>query len=83
MKTANVAEFKKHLSAFLDMVEKGETIEVCRRNLPIARVVAIEKPRANGTVLGCGEGSVRFRGDVTEPLIPNEDWEMLHGEGPV
>lgn len=81
MKTANVAQFKKHLSSFLALVEKGETVEIHRRNVPIAQVVALPARKKNRTVLGCGKSSVVFHGSVTEPLIPTEDWEML-AEGP-
>ena len=81
MKTANVADFKKHLSFFLSLVEQGETVAVCRRNIPIAHLVGISAKRQNHTVLGCGEGSVTYHGSVTEPLIPTEDWEMLNEEG--
>ena len=77
METANIAEFKKHLSSYLSLVEKGETVEICRRNLPIARVLPVHRGRKNGTVLGCGAGSVVFHGSMTDPLIPEEDWEML------
>lgn len=77
MKTTNVAEFKKHLSSFLTLVENGETVEIHRRNVPIAQVVALPAKKKNHTVLGCGKGSVTFRGSVTEPLIPAADWEML------
>ncbi len=81
MKMANIADFKKHLSAFLDMVEKGETIQICRRNLPIAQLVGISRQRQNHTVLGCGQGSVTFHDSVTEPLIPTHSWEMLGDDG--
>ena len=67
MKTTTIADFKKHLSAFLDAVEKGETIEICRRNIPIAHLTSISSQRQNHTVLGCGKGSVEFHGDVTKP----------------
>jgi len=77
MKTTNVAEFKKHLSSFLALVEKGDTVEIHRRNLPIARVVALPAKKKNRTVLGCGKGSITFHGSVTEPLILAEHWEML------
>ena len=77
METANIAEFKKHLSSYLSLVEKGETIEICRRNLPIARVLPVRRGRKNGTLLGCGTDSVVFHGSLTDPLIPEEDWVML------
>jgi len=77
MKIANVADFKSRISEFLAAVEAGEEIEVRKRNVPVARVVPVEKRKTNGTVLGCGRGTGRILGDVTEPLIPAEDWDML------
>lgn len=40
MKTVNVAELKNRLSAYLQMVRKGEVIIVRDRDLPIARITA-------------------------------------------
>ena len=74
-KRANVGEFKKNLSSYLASVERGDSIEVCRRNVPIARLVGIESESSrNGTQLGCAEGSVTYH---AEPLLPIEDWEMM------
>ena len=77
MKTTNVAELKKHLSAYLELAERGEEVQICRRNVPVARLVAIAADRPNRTVLGCGEGTVTYHADVTEPMMPAEEWEML------
>lgn len=81
MKTANVAEFKKHLSSYLELVEQGETVEICRRNVPVARLSAVALSKKNQTVLGCGEGTVTYLGNVTVPFMPSSDWEMLD-DGP-
>jgi prevent-host-death family protein len=41
----NVQEAKTHLSRYLDAVEKGEVVILCRHNKPIAELRAIsEKP---------------------------------------
>jgi prevent-host-death family protein len=77
MKIANIAELKNHLSSFLALVEEGEEIEVRKRNIPIARVIPVKKKKKNKTILGCGKGSVTILGDLTEPMIPQQDWEML------
>jgi len=68
MKIANVAELKNHLSKFLAFVIQGEEIEVRKHNIPIARVVPINPKRKNCTVIGCGNGSVCIKGDLTEPF---------------
>ena len=78
MKVTNIAEFKMNLSKFLSLVEKGEKIEICKRNIPFAQVIPLSpRQKKNLTKLGCGRGSVRVSGDLTEPLIPTENWEML------
>ena len=80
MKIANVAEFKNHLSEYLAAVANGEQVEVRKRNMPLARVVPIRQPDRNRTVLGCGEGSVVVKTDLTAPMLPEADWEMLGDE---
>ena len=80
MKVANIAEFKNHLSEYLAAVANGEEVEIRKRNAPLARVVPIRVPGRNRTVLGCGAGTVVVKADLTEPMIPPEDWEMLRDE---
>jgi prevent-host-death family protein len=77
MKRANVAEFKNQLSHFLALVEQGEEVEVCKRNVPFARVSPLPQFRKNQTKLGCDLNSVIIKADLTEPAIPEGDWEML------
>lgn len=77
MKMANIAEFKNQLSRFIAAVEQGEEVEIRRRNLPIARMVPVKGHGPNRTKLGSGRGSARVAGDLTEPLVPEGDWEML------
>ncbi|MCC6132621.1 MAG: type II toxin-antitoxin system Phd/YefM family antitoxin [Acidobacteria bacterium] len=79
MKTANIVDFKNHLSRYLGAVEAGEIIEIRRRNIPFARVIPLQLARANRTRLGLGQGSATIAGDLTEPLIDEGDWAMLSG----
>ena len=81
MKIANIAEFKNHLSAYLDAVANGEEVEVRKRNTPFVRVVPIRTWARNRTVLGCGPGTVVVKSDLIDPMIPPEDWDML-GDAP-
>ena len=46
MKRANVSELKARLSSFLAAVRQGETVVVCDRNTPIARLVPIDDDRS-------------------------------------
>lgn len=77
MKIANIADFKNRLSRYLAAVERGEEVEVRKRNVPVARVVPVSRKPKNRTSLGCGRGSVVIKGDLTEPLMPESDWDML------
>ena len=43
MKIANIAELKNRISEFISALEKGEEVEVRKRNAPIARIVPIRK----------------------------------------
>jgi len=44
MKSVNVQDAKTHLSQYLNDVENGEVIVLCRHNKPIAEIRAIQKP---------------------------------------
>jgi len=39
----NIAEAKSRLSNYLERVERGETIILCRRNVPIAEIRPVAK----------------------------------------
>ena len=81
MKNANVGDLKNNLSKFLAMVEKGEEVVICKRNIPIARIVPVDQGQTvNRTRLGRGAGTVEIHGDLTDPLIPSEAWKMFSDE---
>jgi prevent-host-death family protein len=78
MKVANIGEFKNNLSKFIGFVEQGEVVEICKYNIPVAMLIPYKSEKtANHTQLGCGAGTVEVKGDLTEPLIPDENWDML------
>ncbi len=81
MKTANVAEFKCHLSEYLQTVAAGEQVQICKRHLAVAMLLPIKKHAKNRTVLGRGKGSVEVRGDLTDTVMDAKDWGMLKGDG--
>lgn len=75
----NVADLKNKLTEYLAMVERGAEVVVCRRNVPVARLERIQgrASHVNHSTLGSMKGTVKVLGDLTEPLIPEADWEML------
>lgn len=79
-KNVNIAEFKDRISEYLALVEEGSEVIVCRRNVPLARIQPIRQPnpkKPRHSVVGCMKGTVRIHGDLTEPCIPEGDWDML------
>jgi prevent-host-death family protein len=46
MKSLNVSEAKARFSALVEDAEKGKIITLCRRNVPVARIVPAERPAA-------------------------------------
>ena len=77
MKVANIVELKNNLSKLLAYVVQGEEIEIRKRNIAIARIVPARRAAKNRTKLGCGLGTATILGDLTDPLIPEDDWQML------
>lgn len=51
MKEVKIAELKAHLSAHLAVVRKGETIIVCDRSTPIARLAPFRKAQDDDLVI--------------------------------
>lgn len=76
MYRGNINDLKNNLKKFFDLVLAGNVVTIMKRNVPIAKIVPIESKAENSTKLGAGKGSVKILGDLTEPLIPEQDWDM-------
>ena len=63
----NVAEAKARLSSCLDRVQQGETVIICRRNVPIAELRPIPQSRAAQRPLGIDRG-MEIPDSFFEPL---------------
>jgi prevent-host-death family protein len=77
MKKVNVHEAKAGLSALLDLVEKGETVMICRRNVPAAQLQPIARPRRARRPVGLSKG-FRVSPAFFEPL-PTEVLDRFEG----
>lgn len=73
----NTAEAKTHFSRYLGRVEKGETIIVCRRNLPIAEIRPIPKLPDHPRPVGIDRG-LKIPASFFEPL-PDEILDAFEG----
>ncbi len=67
MRTVGAFEAKTHLASLLERVEKGETITITRRGIPVARLVP-----ANG-------GRLRDRDEVIDRLLAFGKGRSLKG----
>ena len=52
----NIADAKTHFSHYIDSVEQGETIVVCRRNVPIAEIRPVPQSSAKLRPVGIDQG---------------------------
>lgn len=68
MKRVNTHEAKTHLSRILEEVEKGETVLVCRRNVPIAELRPLAPARGSDRPIGLAAGRFHVPESFFEPL---------------
>jgi prevent-host-death family protein len=78
MTRVNVQEAKTHLSQYLDRVEAGETIVLCRHNRPIAEVRPINTTRPPRR-FGIDQGKFEIPPEFFEPL-PDDILRHFTGE---
>jgi len=76
----NIHEAKTHLSKYLGLLSKGETILLCKRNVPIAEIRSIPKKNESKRPIGLAKGMFEVPPAFFEPL-PDEIIKSFHGEG--
>ena len=67
MLKVNIAQAKAHLSKYLKSVERGETVVLCRRNVPVAEIRALPRPPLEERPVGIDRG-MRVPESFFEPL---------------
>lgn len=75
----NIADVKTNLSRYLERVERGETIILCRRNVPIAEIRPIAKPPEKPRPVGIDRG-MTIPPSFFEPL-PDDVLDAFEGRG--
>lgn len=76
----NIHEAKTHLSAYLARLEAGETILLCKRNVPIAEIRPLPKKRKEPRPIGLGKGLFEVPDSFFEPL-PDDLLDLFEGKG--
>ena len=64
----NIHEAKTHLSRYLEQLAKGETIILCKRNIPIAEIRPIHPQKEHKRPLGLAKGDFEVGREFFEPL---------------
>ena len=67
----NIHEAKTHLSSYLKRLAKGETITLCKRNIPIAEIRPIPQEKKAPRPIGLAKGTLKVPPDFFKPL-PDE-----------
>lgn len=64
----NIHEAKARLSEFLARAEEGETVVICRRNVPVAELRGIARVVAERRPVGLAAGLFQVPDDFDAPL---------------
>jgi antitoxin (DNA-binding transcriptional repressor) of toxin-antitoxin stability system len=74
----NIHEIKAGFSRYIELVEAGDTVLVCKRNTPVAEIRPLEKKKLRKPVLGSAKGLIRIASDFDEPLS-DQDLQSWYG----
>jgi len=75
----DIHEAKTHLSRYLEEMAKGETIILCKRNIPIAEIRPIHPRRKHKRPLGLAKGEFEVTRELFEPL-PEQILAAFNGD---
>ncbi|GAB4260316.1 MAG: hypothetical protein Kow0092_09070 [Deferrisomatales bacterium] len=75
----NIHEAKTHLSRYLPLLAKGETIVLCKRNVPIAEIRPLPPERTEPRPVGLAKGQFDVPPEFFEPL-PEEIVTAFEGQ---
>jgi len=76
----NIHEAKTHLSRYLPLLEAGETIILCKRNVPIAEIRPIKPRWTTPRRLGVAKGQFEVTDAFFEPL-PDDLLDLFESRG--
>lgn len=67
----NIHEAKTHLSRYLARLKRGETIVLCKRNVPIAEIRPLPARNDAPRPIGLARGKITVPPSFFEPLPPD------------
>ncbi|MCG8462435.1 MAG: hypothetical protein MI919_39630 [Holophagales bacterium] len=74
----DIHEAKTHLSRYLAQLQEGERILICKRNVPIAEIRPIPRPREGYRPFGILKGEMSVPETFFDPL-PDELLDAFEG----
>ena len=80
MNKVNIHDAKTNFSKYLAQVEKGETLIVCRRNIPVAEIRPLSKKGKKKRPIGLAKGMGHVPPEFFDPL-PDDLLALFNCEG--
>jgi len=77
----NIHEAKTHLSRYLKKLAHGETLLLCKRNVPIAEIRPIPEARKTKRPIGLSKGKLHIPSSFFKPL-PADVLKAFQGQKP-
>jgi antitoxin (DNA-binding transcriptional repressor) of toxin-antitoxin stability system len=75
----NIHEAKTHLSRYLARLARGESILLCKRNIPIAEIRPIPAQRKAKRPIGLAKGKFKVPPEFFESL-PDDVLDSFHSQ---
>lgn len=75
----NIHEAKTHLSRYLERLARGESIILCKRNIPIAEIRPLPAHRKAKRPVGLAKGKFKLSRKFFKPLPP-DILDSFHGQ---
>jgi len=73
----NAAKFRTNCFKILDQVKvTHKEVVITKRGKPIAKLVHFAQQNEKDPLLGSMEGLIETIGDLTEPVIDSDAWEL-------
>jgi len=73
----NAAKFRTNCFKILDQVKvTHKEVVITKRGKPIAKLVYFARQNEKDPLLGSMEGLIETIGDLTEPVIDSDAWEL-------
>lgn len=76
----NINQAKTHLSQYLAHLKGGEVLLLCKRNIPVAEVHAVNPPKKKPRPIGLAKNQIKLYPSFFDPL-PQEFLAFFEGKG--